>query len=426
MMLKNNKKLTYTLLAFLLVVLVIIVKGSMTTEGKRGSQKVSIYLNNELIKFKDDEPVNKEGTIYAPLNEFAEKIDAKVKYDLLDNKVLITKKDKHILIKTKENLAITEENKSFFIETIGKSKSTLVPVALVSKHFDYKVSEESKKSTVRINEKSTKVNDDQEKKESSDKGKAVNTIANNKQTPNTENNKENKQSQKNEPKDNNSNVAENKETQENKDPNNDEKKDGKVAYLTFDDGPNINTPQILDVLKEKNVKATFFMLGSSIGAHGDIAKRVSEEGHALGLHSVTHNYKSVYASPDSFLQEMNTANNMLHEATGKNTLLIRAPYGSKPYMKQEFRDLAISWGYRIWDWNVDSRDSIKKNTTPDEVYNNVANQLTNKNEVIILFHDREHTLKALPRVIDYLHSQGFEIKKLDTSMTPMNFWGDTR
>ena len=202
--------------------------------------------------------------------------------------------------------------------------------------------------------------------------------------------------------------------------------DKKVAYLTFDDGPNVNTNGILDVLKEKNVKATFFLLGSSIVEHNQETKRISDEGHAIGVHSMTHNFDSVYASPDSFIHEMTITNDLIEEIVGKGTFLLRAPYGSKPYMKQEFRDLATSWGYKIWDWNIDSKDSLKTNTTADEVYNEVANQVIGHTEAVLLFHDKTHTLEALPRIIDFLNENEYEIKKLDSNMQPLNFWNDFR
>lgn len=367
-MTKNNKKLSYTLLAFFLVVSIILLRGSISTEGKDDSMK--IYLDDKIIKFNNQQPINKNGAVYVSTEEYCKKIGVKVDINFWNNKITMTKDNRSLFINTKTNTAITNEGKTFFIHTIGKSKNKLIPIDIISDFFGY---------TVKVEKSCIKINKVTEEK-----------------------------------------VIDDKIPEENAD------EQGKVAYLTFDDGPNGNTSEILNILKQKNVKATFFMLGSSIISHKEEAKRISEEGHALGVHSLTHNFKTVYASPESFLHEMNSANNLLFETTGKKTFLMRAPYGSKPYMKQEYRDLVTSWGYRIWDWNVDSRDSINKYTTPDEVYNNVVNQVAGKEKVVILFHDREHTVKALGNIIDYLQSNGYKVNKINDKMTPMNFWGDIR
>lgn len=376
-MTKTNKILSYIFITLLLIVFAAAGKNSMTSEGKIDSDQntksnaVNVFLDDKLIAFSNS-PVIKEDNVYVSVDEFSEKIGADVDFNK-SNKIVIKKEDKSLVIDTDERTVITESNQSFFITSINKGKKTLLPVDTIASHFGFNVSDLTK-NTVKIYSDSNKLKDIE--------GKVV--------------------------------------TKEEVD------KKKKVAYLTFDDGPNVNTPKILDVLKEKNVKATFFMLGSSILSHKDVVKRIDDEEHALGVHSMSHNKKLVYAHSYAFLNEMNKTNNLLLEITGKKTMLLRAPYGSKPYMKQEIRDLTSSWGYRVWDWNVDSRDSLKSNTTSDEVYRAVVDQVANKNEAVILFHDKAHTLEALPKIIDHLIDNGFEIKKLDRKITPMNFWNDLR
>lgn len=376
-MTKTNKILSYIFITLLLIVFAAAGKNSITSEGKIDSDQntksnaVNVFLDDKLIAFSNS-PVIKEDNVYVSVDEFSEKIGADVDFNK-SNKIVIKKEDKNLVIDTNECTAITESNQSFFISSINKGKKTLLPVDTIASHFGFNVSDLTK-NTVKIYSDSNKLKDIE--------GKVV--------------------------------------TKEEVD------KKKKVVYLTFDDGPNVNTPKILDVLKEKNVKATFFMLGSSILSHKDVVKRIDDEEHALGVHSMSHNKKLVYAHSYAFLNEMNKTNNLLLEITGKKTMLLRAPYGSKPYMKQEIRDLTSSWGYRVWDWNVDSRDSLKSNTTSDEVYRAVVDQVANKNEAVILFHDKAHTLEALPKIIDHLIDNGFEIKKLDRKITPMNFWNDLR
>lgn len=385
-MIKTNKRLSYILVALILVMVVIAGNNAITSGGKKEKEKeekITVFLNNETLNFSTN-PIVKEGKVYVPVEELSQNLDVKVKIKR-SKKITIEKGNKNLVINTKDNTVITQDNETFFIDSIKEDKKIFLPIDVISKHFGYEVSDLSN-DTINI----YSVDD-------SDIKDTQNDVAMNDVNLNSTN-EENHQVDI----------------------------DKKIAYLTFDDGPNANTDQILDVLKEKNVKATFFMLGSSIMAHEDTTKRISDEGHGLGVHSMTHNFNSVYASPDSFMHEMTGANDALYNATGRQTFLLRAPYGSKPYMKQEFRDVATSWGYRIWDWNIDSRDSIKKNTTADEVYNEVANQIIGVNKAVILFHDKEHTLEALPRIIDFLIQEGYEIRELDTNLTPLNFWNDFR
>lgn len=396
-MININKKLSIILVSLILIVIVIAGKNSFTS-GEKIEEKdkelpkpkqniVSVFLNDKLLEFSNDSIIENDKA-YVPVEEFAKAIDADVKLKG-SKKITINKDKKSIEINRKENTVITEDGKPESINIIEQDKVAMLPLNFLAEHFGFKVYPIVDKQ-INVYDEAHDIDEPRLKE---------------KQTETDEN------------------ITDDKLDVETAiDPD----AGKKIAYLTFDDGPNLNTPQILDVLKEKNVKATFFMLGSSIVAHGDIAKRISEEDHGLGVHSMTHDFKSVYASPDAFVNEMNAANDELYKATGKKTTVLRAPYGSKPYMKQEFRDLATSWGYRIWDWNVDSSDSIKKNTTPDEVYNEVANQIVNKDKAVILFHDKEHTLNALPRIIDHLIASGFEIRKLDKDLTPLNFWNDER
>lgn len=390
---KINKKLSYVLALLLLVVLIIGGKDLITNEsnGEDVSAKnkpISVFLDDKLIEFKNS-PQIAEGTVYVSIAEYSKAIDVKTKFKK-SGKIIIKKGDKNLVVNTNDNTVITEDNKNFFMNSIDKGKKTLVPIDVISAHFGYVPLETTEYSIKMYSEAKAK-----EVKAAYLAAHPIEVINEVKDEPTVP-----KQA-----------LAEDQ---------------GKVAYLTFDDGPNEITPKILDVLKEKNVKATFFMLGSSIKNHMDTTKRIAEEGHGLGVHSMTHTFKSVYASPESFLDEMNKANDLLEEATGDRTLVLRAPYGSKPYMKEDIRDLTAQWGYRTWDWNVDSSDSLKLDTVADEVYNQVALQIENKEKAVLLFHDKAHTLEALPRIIDLLVSKGFEIKKIDKSMTPLNFWNDIR
>lgn len=104
----------------------------------------------------------------------------------------------------------------------------------------------------------------------------------------------------------------------------------KRAFLTFDDGPSIVTPRILDVLKQENVKATFFVLGSNVNRMPEMVKRIYEEGHYIANHGYTHSYSSIYSSPQAVLDEFNQCNESVKNAIGVpeyNSHLFRFPGG---------------------------------------------------------------------------------------------------
>jgi peptidoglycan/xylan/chitin deacetylase (PgdA/CDA1 family) len=132
----------------------------------------------------------------------------------------------------------------------------------------------------------------------------------------------------------------------------DPSKNKKVAYLTFDDGPNSVTPEILDILNRYNVKAVFFVVGKNIYNYDSIMRRIYAEGHVVGLHSYTHVKNVFYASPEAMLKELTDCNAALYKTIKKRTRLVRTPYGSKPDLTAAERDTLAENGYRFWDWNV--------------------------------------------------------------------------
>ncbi|TVX93747.1 polysaccharide deacetylase family protein [Paenibacillus agilis] len=187
----------------------------------------------------------------------------------------------------------------------------------------------------------------------------------------------------------------------------------KVAYLTFDDGPNKYTDDILDVLKANNVKATFFMLGNNVLARRDIVKRMSEEGHYPALHSMSHNYDKLYKSGGSsnFIDEFTEAQSIVEEVTGIKPTLIRAPYGSSPQINESFRGDIAEAGFKMWDWTIDSLD-WKYESNPSAIVQEVTGALTEQTEVILM-HDRKQTLDQLQNIIDEVKAQGYEFEVYD-------------
>lgn len=196
-------------------------------------------------------------------------------------------------------------------------------------------------------------------------------------------------------------------------------KNKKVAYLTIDDGPSDVEDEILDLLEKYNAKATFFMLKSNIRKYPDAVKRIVEDGHAVGLHGVTHNAEKFYRSEQSVLQEMNQTQKAVEKITGVRATLIRTPFGSSPGMTPEYKQAVKASGYQLWDWNVDSRDW--KYTNRRFVENSISQieEVASRGEdPIILIHSKETTLNHLPELLDYLKGQGYELEALDETMEP--------
>ena len=206
--------------------------------------------------------------------------------------------------------------------------------------------------------------------------------------------------------------------------------DKKTAYITFDDGPSSYTTEILNVLKEHNIKATFFVITGDYNAPNlDLLKQINDEGHAIGLHSHTHVYNEIYDSKDSFLKELNDSLNIIYEKTNVKPTVIRFPGGSiNDFSLDIYEDITtevLNRNFKYYDWNVSFEDA-KNYTTVDEIYQNVMYGIekNSENDLIILAHDRANNinmLEALKKVINVLESYGYTFDRLDNSVEPITF-----
>ncbi|HRC80959.1 MAG TPA: polysaccharide deacetylase family protein [Sedimentibacter sp.] len=204
-----------------------------------------------------------------------------------------------------------------------------------------------------------------------------------------------------------------------------EKSIGKNAYLTFDDGPSSRTLEILDILRERDIKATFFIVSNNNNL--DILKRIVEEGHTIGIHSHSHNYNGIYKSVEAFLDDFNTCYNKIYEATSVKPEIFRFPGGSinahNMDIYQEIISEMLRRGFLFYDWNASTQDTVK-DITPEAIVKNVKDTVKNQENVIILGHDSEsryNTVKALPEIIDYLQEKGYTLNKLDNTVAPIVF-----
>jgi len=181
------------------------------------------------------------------------------------------------------------------------------------------------------------------------------------------------------------------------------KRDKKILYLTFDDGPyNMLSPFILDELKKYKAKATFFYLGSKAEKYPQLIKRCKDENHKIGNHTYSH--PNGWKTKNSrYYQDIEKANKLL------NSNLFRPPYGRiKPSQINHLKKY-----YKIIMWDILSWDFDKK-TSPEECYNNIIKNT--KSGSIIVLHENEKSAKTvkevLPKILSYFSSQGFKFEKL--------------
>ncbi len=202
------------------------------------------------------------------------------------------------------------------------------------------------------------------------------------------------------------------------------------VYLTFDDGPNKFTTINSNTLNEHGVQGTFFFVGKNMKSNGKIVESIADAGHYIGTHSMTHDKNQVYKSTRSFIGEMNEGIELISEMTGRDANLIRVPYGSKPHVTPQMQKQLTKHGYKMWDWNVDSKDWQYTDKETDKIIKNVrdgvqkAYKSGNRN-IVILLHDRSQTTKALPEIIQWLQQQGYTLKAYEPDRhTTQNFLND--
>ena len=197
---------------------------------------------------------------------------------------------------------------------------------------------------------------------------------------------------------------------------------GKICYLTFDDGPSKNTLQVLDVLDEYNIKAVFFVIGNEILLNEEnqqILKEVSDRGHLIALHTYSHDYKKIYASVDSFLTDYEKVFNIIEEITGQRPFMYRFPGGSYnssvKWIRKDIINEMERRGFIFYDWNVSGEDSVGYPTTYS-IIKNIKKDLTRYQLPVVLLHDGQTnkvTADALRQVIEKIKEKGYEFGRLD-------------
>lgn len=192
------------------------------------------------------------------------------------------------------------------------------------------------------------------------------------------------------------------------------------VYLTFDDGPSIYTNEILDILKEYDVKATFFVVGKEDADSQEALQRIVEEGHTLGMHSFSHKYGELYQSVDSFREDFHKLQDYLYDLTGVKSVYYRFPGGSSnkvsPLNMQTFVDYLDTQEVEFYDWNVSSGDGGSRILDVDTLLHNCTDTLGTWRTAIVLMHDaaeKRTTVDALPEILENI------LAREDTAVLPI-------
>ncbi len=193
--------------------------------------------------------------------------------------------------------------------------------------------------------------------------------------------------------------------------------EGKVIYLTFDDGPGIYTRDLLEILKKYDVKATFFVVKTK---YLELLKEIADQGHSIGIHSVSHDYNKIYASEDAYVTDLLQMQSLIEKYSGVRTTLVRFPGGSSntvsdynPGIMTRLTKLLDEMGFQYFDWNVNSGDAgltKKKNRVVDYVIEGVQEYDVS----VVLQHDiKKYSVEAVEEIILWGLENGYRFLPLE-------------
>ncbi|MGL6175017.1 MAG: polysaccharide deacetylase family protein [Cellulosilyticaceae bacterium] len=351
-----------------MIILVTVLCPTMTYASKKSD--VLIAVNDELIEFTEGKGESIGNITYVPLREFAQAMGVTVAWDEEKKEIELEKEKKKVYLNTQDKYLMEKGKEKIPFDMVEEDGTTLIPARTLAEYFEYVVKYMKEDRVLRVIDSAATLSD----KEFSQKYQEA--------------------------------IL---------------KHNARVVYLTFDDGPNDYTLKILEILDQYNMKATFFMLDDRMKARPEVVEKVLEKGHAIGLHGVSHEKDIFYTGLNTPLNEMNKANATLEEITGKRSALVRMPYGSVPYLTNGQYNNLVNYGYRIWDWHVDSRDWASKE--PYTPYNSVVNQLkeTTEDMPVVLFHDRKNTIAVLEMVVEWMNESGYTSECITKNMKPKTF-----
>lgn len=191
----------------------------------------------------------------------------------------------------------------------------------------------------------------------------------------------------------------------------------KAIYLTFDDGPtDSTTPKILSVLKEKQVHATFFVVGRQISTRTEILQNIVKEGNSIGIHTQTHDYKKIYASPEALKEDiLSCKKSILKALPDYDIKLYRFPGGSSQ-LSETLKDVPEQCGLKYFDWNAETGDAMQRTAPASTLFHTAIETGCDRDLIVLLMHDGvnyKSTVTALPEIIDYYRNKGYVFLTLD-------------
>ena len=202
----------------------------------------------------------------------------------------------------------------------------------------------------------------------------------------------------------------------------------KYVALTFDDGPSANTGRVLEILEQYGVKATFFVVGTSAAtpAGQEWLKRIAAAGHAIGMHSWSHDYKKVYASVEAFLEEFNSLYQWIYQTAGVYPSVYRFPGGSlNGYNRGVYQEIIAEMtrrGFVYFDWNASAQDATVHPRPAWEISADCLRGI-GRELVVVLAHDsaaRSTTVDALPAIIEGYQNAGYTLAALHPGVEPVH------
>lgn len=194
----------------------------------------------------------------------------------------------------------------------------------------------------------------------------------------------------------------------------------KTIYLTFDDGPGPNTGTLLDVLDRYGAKATFFVTDSG---YDNVMGEIVSRGNSIGIHTVSHNYAGIYASPEAYFEDVFTMQDIIYRNTGVMTTLLRFPGGSSNMVSvgsyqgimSVLTEAVQDAGFQYFDWNVDSGDAADAKTA-EMVAQNVIDGIGQKQVALVLQHDiHDYSVEAVEAILKWGQENGYTFRPLTGS-----------
>ena len=207
-----------------------------------------------------------------------------------------------------------------------------------------------------------------------------------------------------------------------------DEEDSHKVYLTFEDGPSSNTEEILDILAEHEVKATFFVVGKEDEESKALYQRIVAEGPTLAMHSYSHKYSTIYNSVEDFSADLLKLQDYLYDVTGVRCKYYRFPGGSANQVSNvemsEFISYLNQQGLVYYDWNVSSGDAASQAYTPEELVDNVTADVVKYKTSVVQLHDSDTkttTVDALADMIEALQAENVELLPITDDTTVIQY-----